>query len=55
MAHHHKAISVVSWCVAHVIDLLFEDVGKMTFFKDIWEQGRMVVIWIRGHQVACAV
>ena len=26
----------------------------MTFFKDIWEQGKMVVIWIRGHQAFAA-
>ena len=45
---------ILSWCVAHVIDLWFEDVGKMTFFKDIWEQGKMVVIWIRGHQAFAA-
>ena len=41
---------ICSWCVAHVIDLWFEDIGRMTFFKDIWEQGKMVVLWIRGHQ-----
>lgn len=45
---------ICTWCVAHVIDLWFEDVGKMTFFKDIWEQGKMVVIWIRGHQAFAA-
>jgi hypothetical protein len=45
---------ICSWCVAHVIDLWFEDIGKMTFFKDIWEQGKMVVVWIRGHQAFAA-
>jgi hypothetical protein len=40
--------------VAHHIDLWFEDIGKMPFFKDIWEQGKMVVIWIRGYQVFAA-
>ena len=45
---------ICSWCVAHVIDLWFEDIGKMTFFKDIWEQGKAVLIWIRGHQAFAA-
>ena len=45
---------ICSWCVAHVIDLWFEDIGKMPFFKDVWEQGKMVVIWIRGHQAFTA-
>ena len=45
---------VCSWCAAHVIHLWFEDIGKMVFFKDIWEQGKMVVIWIRGHQAFAA-
>ena len=34
--------------MAHVIDLWFEDMGKMTSFKIIWEQGKMVVIWTSG-------
>ena len=47
---------ILSWCVAHMVDLWFEDVivGKMTFSKDIWEQGKMVIIWIRGHQLFAA-
>jgi hypothetical protein len=35
------------------MDGVIEAVGKMTFFKDIWdsnrEQGKMVLIWIRGY------
>ena len=41
---------VCSWYVVHVVDLLFRAVGKMTFFKDIWKKGKMVVFWIRGYQ-----
>ena len=32
---HEFSWIVCSWCVAHVIDLWFEDIGKMAFFKDI--------------------
>jgi hypothetical protein len=32
----------------------WRDMGKMAFFKDIWEQGKMVVVWIRGHQAFAA-
>ena len=49
MANHHQRISL-DWYVVHVVDLLFRDVGKMTFFKDIWKKGKMVVFWIRGYQ-----
>jgi hypothetical protein len=45
---------VCGWCGAHVIDLYFEDIGKMVFFKDIWGQGKAIVIWIRGHQAFAA-
>ena len=41
---------ICAWCTAHVMDLLLEDIGKMDFFKEIWAQGKAVVIWIRGHQ-----
>ena len=40
--------------MALVIDLWLEDIGKMTFFKEIWEQGKMVVTWIRGHRAFTA-
>ena len=56
MAHHHENVSVdyLLLMPALVIDLWFEDIGKMTFFKDIWEQGKMVITWIRGHQAFTA-
>lgn len=45
---------ICAWCTAHVMDLLLEDIGKMEFFKEIWAQGKSVVIWIRGHQAFAA-
>jgi hypothetical protein len=39
-----------TWCAAHVLDLLMEDIAKMEFFSSLWEQGKSVVKWIRGHQ-----
>ena len=35
---------ICSWCAAYVIDLFLEDIGKMAFFKEIWDQGKAVVI-----------
>ena len=45
---------VCAWCTAHVMDLLFEDIGKMFFSKEIWVQGKAIGIWIRKHQLFAA-
>ncbi len=34
-------------------ELVYQNV-KMEFFKEIWAQGKTVVIWIRGHQSLAA-
>ncbi len=46
---------ICAWCTAHVMDLLLEDIGKMEFFKEIWAQGKAVVIWIKGYQSFAAI
>ena len=41
---------ILSGCVWHMsLTFGLEMWAKMTFFEDIWEQGRMVVIRIRGR------
>ena len=46
---------VVGWCAAHVLDLLMEDIGKMPWFEKLFVQAKVVVKFIRGHQVPDAL
>jgi hypothetical protein len=49
---------IFSLCAVHDINLFLEvrvkDIGKMAFFKEIQDQGKAVVIWIREHQAFAA-
>jgi hypothetical protein len=40
----------VDWCIAHVMDLLMEDIGKLPFFTTSIEEAKEVVKFIRNHQ-----
>ena len=41
-------------CMAHVINLFLEGMSKAASFKNIWGEGKDVVIWIKGHQTFAA-
>jgi len=41
---------VTSWCVAHVLDLLMEDLGKMPFFKQAVDEAKVVVKFFKNHK-----
>lgn len=38
-------------CVAHCIDLILEDIGKLPNFKKVIQQGRKITTFIYGHSV----
>jgi hypothetical protein len=41
---------VTGWCVAHVLDLLMEDLGKMPFFKTVVDEAKEVVKFFKNHK-----
>ena len=41
---------VCSWCGAHVMDLLMEDIGKLEFFGTAVKEAKQVIKFIRNHQ-----
>ena len=43
---------VFSPCAAHCLDLLLEDIGKLTWVKVIIDQGHELVKFITTHQMA---
>ena len=42
-------------CIAHALDLLLEDWGKIPLFKDLVVEAKRVCLFVRNHHVTLAL
>jgi hypothetical protein len=42
-------------CVAHILDLLLEDIARIPSIKGVIESGRKLLLFIANHQIPYAI